>query len=43
MHTGNKLSMTDIAKLAGVSVATISRVINQKGGYSKRPGMRSGR
>ena len=38
MHTGNKLSMTDIAKLAGVSVATISRVINQKGGYSKKTG-----
>ena len=29
-----KLSMTDVAKLSGVSIATISRVINGSGGYS---------
>lgn len=31
---GKKLSMTDVAKLSGVSIATISRVINHSGGYS---------
>lgn len=30
-----KLSMFDIAKLSGVSIATVSRVINKNGGYSK--------
>ena len=33
---GKKLSMTDVAKLSGVSIATISRVINQSGGYSAK-------
>lgn len=31
---GKKLSIKQIAELAGVSVATISRVMNQKGGYT---------
>lgn len=30
-----KLSMIDIAEMAGVSIATVSRVINGNGGYSK--------
>lgn len=31
-----KLSMTEVAKLSGVSIATISRVINGSGGYSAK-------
>ena len=31
-----RLSINQIAELAGVSVATISRVINNRGGYSKK-------
>lgn len=30
-----KLSMVDIAKLSGVSIATVSRIINKNGRYSK--------
>lgn len=30
-----KLSIKDIAELAGISVSTVSRVINHKGRYSK--------
>ena len=31
---GNSISIKKLAELADVSVATVSRVINQKGGYS---------
>ncbi len=35
MGNGNNISMTEIAKKAGTSVATVSRVINQNGRFSR--------
>lgn len=35
MDEKNNISMTDISRMAGVSVATVSRIINQNGRYSE--------
>lgn len=35
MKKEKKISIKELAKLSGVSIATISRVINKKGGYSE--------
>ncbi|MEY8353303.1 LacI family DNA-binding transcriptional regulator [Lachnospiraceae bacterium 54-53] len=35
MNSRKRISIIDVAKKAGVSIATVSRVINQNGGYSK--------
>lgn len=40
MENKNTLSVKEIAAMAGTSVATVSRVINQNGGFSKETEMR---